>query len=122
ILLSCTFIFNSSTMKFLLSGLLFIFLFSALGASAQDETVDTAMIRKIREEGLQHSQVQKIAHQLTDVSGARLTNSPGYLRAAKWAVSEMKSWGLSNAALEKWGEFGKGWELDKSYLAMRKPY
>ena len=57
-------------MKFLLSGLLFIFLFSALGASAQDETVDTAMIRKIREEGLQHSQVQKIAHQLTDVSGA----------------------------------------------------
>ena len=34
----------------------------------------------------------------------------------------MKSWGLSNAALEKWGEFGKGWELDKNYLAMRKPY
>jgi len=109
-------------MRFLLHGLFSVFLLSALGAWAQDETIDTAMLAKIREEGLQHSHIPAIAHQLTDVSGARLTNSPGYMRAAKWAAGEMKSWGLSNAALEKWGEFGKGWELDKSYLAMRKPY
>jgi hypothetical protein len=62
------------------------------------------------------------AFYLTDASGPRLTNSPGYKRAADWAIRELKSWGIENARLESWGEFGKSWELEKVYLAMKAPY
>jgi len=98
------------------------FLLISSSSFAQEERVDTAMINKIRDEGFNHSQIAAIAHQLTDVSGARLTNSPGYMRAARWAVGEMKKWGLANSKLEKWGEFGKGWELQKNYVALKSPY
>jgi hypothetical protein len=37
-------------------------------------------------------------------------------------VDQLKEWGLENAAMEEWGEFGKGWRVDKSYLAMTQPY
>jgi carboxypeptidase Q len=89
---------------------------------AQDEMTDTSMINKIREEGLNHSQVRSIAHYITDVSGSRLTNSPGYRRAANWIVSTLQQWGLSNAKLEPWGEFGYGWSVEKSYAAIKIPY
>src|SRR4030095_129377 len=89
---------------------------------AQEEKVDMEMIKKIRDEEMNRSQVAMIAHYLTDVSGARLTNSPGYRRAANWCVSEFKKWGLSNAATEPWGEFGKGWEIQKCYVALSAPY
>ena len=89
---------------------------------AQEEKVDTSMVRKIRNEEMNNSQVAMIAHYLTDVSGARLTNSPGYRRAANWCVSEFKKWGLVNAVTEPWGEFGKGWEIQKCYVALSSPY
>ncbi len=86
------------------------------------EQIDQDMIAKIREEGLNKSKVMEIAFMLTDANGPRLTNSPGYAKAANWAIAEMKKWGLQNAALEPWGEFGKGWELKKSYVAQSAPY
>jgi len=93
-----------------------------LAAQAQTDLPDTAIIRRIRLEGLERSQVMDIAFQLTDVSGNRLTNSPGYMRAAQYAIQQMNSWGLQSVQLDPWGEFGKGWELTKSYLAMQAPY
>lgn len=86
------------------------------------EKVDMGMMDKIKNEGLNNSKVMDIAFFLTDVCGPRLTKSPGYDRAARWAISELKKWGLENAALEPWGEFGKSWELQKSYVAMTVPY
>lgn len=97
------------------------FLFSVAFVSAQ-ENLDMDMISKIRKEGLENSHVMDIAFHLTDASGSRLTSSPGFFRAANWAKDEMKKWGLSNSALEPWGDFGKGWELQKSYVAMTVPY
>ncbi|MDO9373851.1 MAG: M20/M25/M40 family metallo-hydrolase [Bacteroidota bacterium] len=91
------------------------------GVYAQ-EKVDISAIDKIKKEGLQNSKVMDIAFQLTDVAGSRLTNSPGYFRAANWARAEMTKWGLTSAALEPWGDFGKGWELKKSYIALTAPY
>ena len=90
--------------------------------SAQEEKVDTDMVQKIRKEGLENSKVMEIAMYLTDVSGPRLTASPGYMRAANWAKNKLAEWGLSNSALEPWGEFGKGWEQQKCYVAMTAPY
>lgn len=86
------------------------------------QEIDQTAMMKIRKEGFERSKVAEIAHQLTDVSGPRLTNSPGFQRAAKWSVGQLKQWGLKNARFENWGEFGKGWQVDKSYLAMTKPY
>jgi carboxypeptidase Q len=88
---------------------------------AQTESVDTAMMQKIRAEETQHSLVPEIAHQLTDMAGPRLTGTPGYDRAASWAVQELKSWGL-NAWPETWGVFGKGWETEHAYFALSAPY
>lgn len=91
------------------------------GAFAQ-ETVDQAAVQKIREEGLNHSQVMKTAFYLTDVSGPRLSGSPELRRAQEWAMGQLKTWGLSNVNLEKWGKFGKGWEVQKNYAAITVPY
>jgi len=83
---------------------------------------DAAVMNKIRTEGLDRSRVMDFAFHLTDVSGPRLTNSPGYMNAANWARTTLAGMGLSNARVEAWGEFGKGWQQERSYIAMTKPY
>ncbi|MBC7946336.1 MAG: M20/M25/M40 family metallo-hydrolase [Chitinophagaceae bacterium] len=99
----------------------FLFLLVTTISFAQ-EKVDLDMIAKIKNEGLNNSKVMDHAFYLTDVSGPRLTKSAGYDRAAAWAIKEMKKWGLENATLEPWGEFGKTWELQKCYVGMKTPY
>ena len=89
---------------------------------AQQEQIDLGMIAKIREEGLNRSQVMDIALHLTDLNGSRLTNSPGYKKAANYAQSTLSGWGVQNATIDPWGEFGKGWQLEKAYFAMTAPY
>ena len=89
--------------------------------SAQDK-VDMMAVNKFKDEGLNKSKVMDFAFHLTDVSGPRLTASPGFLRAANWAKDELTKMGLVNAKLEPWGDFGKGWQQEKCYLAMTAPY
>jgi carboxypeptidase Q len=91
-------------------------------AAPAQEKIDADMMQRIRKEGLEHSQVMDIVFNLTDKSGNRLTNSPGFMRAANYAKETLAGWGLSNAAVTPWGEFGKGWELQKSYVAITAPY
>ena len=107
-----------------ITGILALSAIMALPVSshAQDEKLDLPTIQKIRDEGLQHSNVMDIAFHLTDASGNRLTASPGFYRAARWAKQQLSDWGLVNAALDPWGDFGKGWELQKSYVALTAPY
>ena len=89
---------------------------------AQEEKLDLAMVEKIRNEGMNNSKVMDIAFYLTDVNGPRLQGSPGYTKAANWAKNKLSEWGLQNAMLEPWGNWGKGWELERSYIAMTAPY
>jgi hypothetical protein len=96
-------------------------LFAFILLSAQDKP-DMDAVKKIRDEGLNKSRVMDFAHHLTDVSGPRLTASPGFMRAANWAKDELTRMGLVNAQLEPWGDFGKGWEQQKCYVAMTAPY
>ncbi|WP_448702548.1 M28 family metallopeptidase [Mucilaginibacter sp. AW1-3] len=104
--------------------LLFSFLLSAgiAGSLFAQDTPDPAMVKKIREEGLNHSQVMDIAFHITDVTGPRLSGSPGLKRAQDWVVEKLKSWGMVNAKREDWGKFGKGWEVQKNYAAITVPY
>src|ERR1700744_2558517 len=95
---------------------------STMSAFAQNDTPDPAMTARIRDEGLNHSQVMDIAFHLTDISGPRLAGSPGLKRAQDWAVNQLKTWGMVNAKREPWGKFGKGWEVQKNYAAMTVPY
>ena len=90
--------------------------------AAAQETVNMQMMQKIKDEEKTNSQIAMIAHNITDVCGPRLTNSPGYKRALDWVTELCKKWGLENAGPEAWGEFGKGWQNDKAILALKAPY
>lgn len=86
------------------------------------EKAEPAIIERIIEEGTQRSKVMEIAWWLTEASGPRLTASPGFMRAANWAKDRLTAYGLKNARMEAWGDFGWGWQHDKAYLAMTAPY
>src|SRR5687768_16457231 len=79
----------------------------------QTEPVDLQAVYKIKDEGLQRSKVMEIASYLTDVYGPRLTGSPDTRRAGEWAVKELQSWGVTNAKLEPWTGFGRGWTNER---------
>jgi len=93
-----------------------------MGTAFAQDSPDAVMAQRIREEGLNHSQVMDIAFHLTDASGPRLAGSPGLKRAQDWAVNALKTWGMVNAKREDWGKFGKGWEVQKNYAAVTVPY
>ncbi len=90
------------------------------GLHAQ-ERIDWQTVEKIREEGLNNSQVMKTLFYLTDVHGPRLTGSPGLKAASEWSRDKLQEWGLTGARLEPWGTFGRGWELDKLSVEMTAP-
>ncbi|MFD2245883.1 M28 family metallopeptidase [Pontibacter ruber] len=94
----------------------------AVAAQAQQEPLDQQMVERIKQEGLQNSKVMETAFYLTDVNGSRLSGSSGLKRANEWTKNKLEAWGLKNARVEEWGEFGKGWEYEKSYIAMTAPY
>jgi hypothetical protein len=85
------------------------------------EKVDLEMIGKIRSEGLERSQVMQTLSYLTDVIGPRLTGSPNMKAANEWTKSKMAEWGLVNAHLESWGEFGRGWSFDRASIHVIEP-
>jgi carboxypeptidase Q len=79
----------------------------------QSERVDLDAISRIKEEGLQRSQVMETAWFLTDVHGPRLTNSPTLRAAADWTTKRLAEWGIPIARQEKWGVFGRGWTNER---------
>ncbi len=86
------------------------------------DTPDPNVIMQIKEEGFNRSKVMETLFEMTDVNGPRLTGSAGMKNAEKWAKEKLEGWGLSNVNIEAWGGFGKGWEIQKSYVAMTAPY
>jgi carboxypeptidase Q len=84
------------------------------------EKADLAAIWKIKDEGLNRSQVMEILSYLTDVNGPRLTGSPNIRQAQSYAQSKFREWGLENVHTEKF-EFGRGWTLKKFSAHMVEP-
>jgi len=101
---------------------LFLILFMACSIGFAQEKIDYSVISKLKDEEFKRSQVMDILFNLTDVSGPRLTGSGNLAHAQEWAVKQLSDWGMVNAKTEAWGGFGKGWEIEKSYLAMTVPY
>ena len=82
-------------------------------AQAGHETVDLDAIYRIKDEGLQRSQVMETVGYLTDIHGPRLTNSPNIRKAAEWAMKRLNEWGITTVRQETWGPFGRGWSNEK---------
>ena len=95
-----------------------ITLIASAPAMAQD--VDLDVMYKIREEGLNNSQVMKTLSYLTDNIGPRLSGSPALKEANQWTADQLTAWGLENAHLEGF-EFGRGWTYEYSTVHMTAP-
>jgi hypothetical protein len=68
---------------------------------------------RIRREAVEHSQILKTLHVLTDVYGPRLTGSPSLEAAGDWVVKQSAEWGLVNGALEPWDFGHEGWTNER---------
>lgn len=97
-----------------------LLLFVSLPVSAQDKA-DQEANKVIRKHGLEKSKVMETASWLTDVYGPRLTGSPQLDRATEWAMNQLRSWGLENVRTEKWGPFGRGWEVNSFAMSAVSP-
>lgn len=69
-----------------------VFCICIISISPAQEKIDTAIVSRIKKEGFDNSQVMNILGMLTDVNGPRLTNSPGYKKAAEYSRSTLASW------------------------------
>ena len=85
------------------------------------ERVDLEAITRIRYEGFHNSQVMDLASGLMDSIGERLTGSPNMKRANEWTRDKLTEMGLSNAHLESWGPFGRGWASEYVNARMMSP-
>jgi hypothetical protein len=90
-------------------------------AAPAPETVDLLMVTRIRNEEFHNSQVMKTLEHLTDEIGPRLTGSPDLQKANEWTRDQLASWGLENAHVEKWGDFGRGWSEQFCSVMMVAP-
>src|SRR5438552_16558057 len=80
-------------------------------AQQPQQPAEDPMIARIKDEGMNRSQVMQTLSYLSDVIGPRLTASPNAKRANDWTREKLAGWGLQNAHLEAWGPFGRGWTL-----------
>lgn len=81
------------------------------------------MAYRVKNEALSRSQIDSIAHFMTDELGPRLAASKMKLRAEKMVTDKLKSFGLENVRVEFAADFDKGgWDNEKNYVAMTAPY
>ena len=78
--------------------------------------VDVEMVARIREEGLERSHLAATLSYMTDVLGARLTNSADMERAQRWLVEEMERIGLAHTVVEPFMDYGVQW--DNEYVSL----
>ena len=90
-------------------------------AQKTEPKVDWDAVAKIREEGLQRSQVMDIAGYLTDVLASRLSLSDHMKKAQAWAKEKMIAIGLTNVAVEPFMDYGASWDNEYFSLHMLEP-
>jgi hypothetical protein len=89
---------------------------AAPDAQVGSEPIDHEVNARIRNEGMENSQILKTMHYLTDVHGPRLTGSPNHENAAKWAVQQMEAWGFKNGHLEPFPFVRNGVQVEAGWL------
>jgi len=96
-------------------------LLSFIPPAWSQEKLDLETISRIRYEGFHNSHVMDFASGLMDAIGERLTGSPNAKRANEWTRDQFTAMGLSNAHLEAWGPFGRGWANQYVNVRMTSP-
>jgi carboxypeptidase Q len=86
-------------------------------ALSQADRIDTAVVAKIKAEGLTNSQIMDLLSSLCDVYSPRLSWSPEYKRGADWVVKKLGEWGITSVYYDRWAPMGKGWTL-RNFSAM----
>ena len=81
----------------------------------------TPVLDRIRAEGLNRSQLPNTLSYMTDVIGARLTNSVAMARAQHWVMDEMRRIGLDNVAREPFMDYGASWDNEYASVHMLEP-
>jgi carboxypeptidase Q len=99
----------------------FVCVLSSISLAWSQEKVDLETITRIRYEGFHDSKVMDFASGLMDSIGERLTGSPNMKRANEWTRDQLAAMGLSNAHLEAWGPFGRGWANQYVNIRMTSP-
>jgi hypothetical protein len=91
--------------------------------SVLQERLDFAALERIRDEGLNRSQIDAMARELLDGIGSRLTGSDQLRKAQSWAAERLRAFGLVNVSLEPWDSlFGRGWERVSYSGRFLEPY
>src|ERR1700729_687459 len=98
-----------------------LFVVSPVANLWSQEKVDLETMGRIRYEGFHDSKVMDYATGLMDTIGERLTGSPNMKRANEWTRDQLTAMGLSNAHLEPWGPFGRGWANQYVNVRMTSP-
>ena len=100
-------------------------------ARASAYALDYGAIGKIRAEGMgEKSEIMATSSYLIDVLGPRLTGSPGARTSADWVIEKLKSYGVTNLALEPWpadptgtnNGFPRGWVNTHFYMGATSPF
>jgi hypothetical protein len=86
-----------------------------------EEPVDWEFVTRLRAEAFHRSQVMETITHLTDEIGPRLSGSPGMKAANEWTRDQLEEWGLENAVVEPWGEFGRGWSFSRASAHLLTP-
>ena len=101
---------------------LFILLLYVSGVTAQQKTENKLqpVIEKFVNETEDHSQLEKLAHELLDEIGPRLVGSSQMEDSHNWSVDIFKNWGIParNEAFGTW----RAWERGISHIDMVSPY
>jgi carboxypeptidase Q len=108
-------------MKHLVRLVCFLAIMSSFTTLWSQEKLDLETTGRIRYEGFRNSKVMEFASGLMDSIGERLTGSPNMKRANEWTRDQLTAMGLSNAHLEPWGPFGRGWANQYINVRMTSP-
>lgn len=98
------------------SPILFLMSIMCIAPLAAAQSYHKEAVEAFKKIGIEESEAMETLSWLTDVYGPRLTNSPQLEKATQFAAEKLKSWGMKNVGLHKWGPFGKGWELKRFAL------
>ena len=98
-----------------------LFVMASVATSWSQEKLDLETTGRIRYEGFHNSKIMDYASGLMDSIGERLTGSPNMKRANEWTREQLTAKGLSNAHLEPWGPFGRGWANQYVNVRMTSP-
>jgi hypothetical protein len=95
-------------------------LMSAVAVAQSPERIDSAMVARIKQEGLMRTRVTDHLGWLSDVFGPRVTGSPALGQASDWAIKTLTDWGLVNAHQERFA-FGPGWTVERFSVHLVEP-